>query len=40
MWNLFMSFLLKKKKKKTMGGDFTGKQQNSAKGIYALAGKA
>lgn len=22
-----------------MGGDFTGKQQNSAKGIYALAGK-
>lgn len=23
----------------TMGGDFTGRQQNSAKGIYALAGK-
>lgn len=22
-----------------MGGDFTGKQQNSAKGIYALAGR-
>lgn len=23
-----------------MGGDFTGRQQNSAKGIYALAGRA
>lgn len=23
-----------------MGGDFTGKQQDSAKGIYALAGKS
>lgn len=22
----------------TMGGDFTGKSQNSSKGIYALAG--
>jgi len=24
---------------KTMGGDFTGKQQNSSKGIYAMAGR-
>lgn len=23
----------------TMGGDFTGKQQNSSKGIYAFAGR-